>query len=135
MQRGLQYLVCHSVCLSVCLHPSLRPMAILKHSSSIQRPKEEIGGAFSHAPVSLVETARRQALDLASLAVESSDTALSCILGASHSFCLKEAGGVGEEHQDQLPIGNVPPPSPGRECCGDSGGGFGGLERSSQKGG
>ena len=58
---------CAQMCGRLKGHQSLRPIAILHVSSSICRPRVEIGKAFSHAPDSFVETASRQALDLVSL--------------------------------------------------------------------
>ena len=45
--------------------PSLRPTATLMVLLSILRPREEIGRAFSQAPDSLVEAAKRRAIEVA----------------------------------------------------------------------
>ena len=41
-QRGLQYLVCHSVCLSVCLLPRFLPLR------ATRRPKSNTNGSVPH---------------------------------------------------------------------------------------
>ena len=70
-------------------------MAIRKDSSSKRRPRDEMGMAFSHAPDSLVETARRRALDLALLVDERRKLALFMTLGMSHAFILEDSGWTG----------------------------------------
>ena len=48
--------------------PRQRPTAIRITSSSIRNPREDIGSAFNHAPVSLAETAKSRARHLVSSA-------------------------------------------------------------------
>ena len=53
--------------------PSQTPMEILTVSPLIRRPNKDIGREFNQAPDSLVDTAKRQALALGSLAFHKRD--------------------------------------------------------------
>ena len=73
--------------------PTLRPTAILMVSSLMRRPRDEMGGAWSQAPDSLVLTANNLALDTWSLdAIRESKTTDS--LGSSHAFWELASSGV-----------------------------------------
>ena len=69
------------------------PLTVL---SSMWRPREEIGNAFSHAPASLVEAARRRARDLGSRALSNRLSATPDAFNVSQAFwssCAVPSGG------------------------------------------
>ena len=73
-----------------------RPTATLRVLSSMRRPWEEIGNAFSHAPASLVEAARRRARDLGSGSLSNKLSATSDAFNVSQAFwssCAVSSGG------------------------------------------
>ena len=59
--------------------PSLRPTATLMVLLSILRSRDEIGRAFSQAPDSLVEAAKRQAIEVALEALSNRESAVADI--------------------------------------------------------
>ena len=88
MQRGLQYLSCVCVCLSRHAIVAVSGVIVL---SSILRLREEMGRAFSQTPDSVVEAARRRAVDSAFRAESNKAKAEADTLGASQVFWRYEA--------------------------------------------
>ena len=69
----------------------MRPTATLMVLLSSLRPREEIGRAFSQAPDSLVEAAKRRAIDVALEALSNRESAVVNTLWASQVFWQWEA--------------------------------------------
>ena len=64
-------------------------------SSSILRPNDDTGGAFSHAPDSLVAAPRSLAFVKGSWAFSRRLSKVALILGLSHAFCHESSGVAG----------------------------------------
>ena len=75
--------------------PTPRPIAILMVSLGKQRPSEEIGGGFNHAPDSNEPAHTSQNLEISSVQWSSTVSNMCWTTGWSQDFCRFVAEGVG----------------------------------------
>ena len=75
--------------------PSLRPTAIRMQSSSMRRPRDEIGRTFNQAPDPLQAAANKRGLDLESGALANNVLKVACTLQESQDLWWWEAGAMG----------------------------------------